>query len=181
MPVLVLAHADTNVRGDCRASAGYAAQPLRRRQGRRCVGSAESTQAGQRRASGSASELATPSHAIREWGHGRAGGRQRTASRGKRGRTRRPCPCWSGGRGASRSRCARSRGRRIGTCECLLFEQLTDSVRRRETPLVRVPGDLCAVLEPAARAGVEVGAAYASARGKPAAGARTQPRIAPSA
>jgi hypothetical protein len=120
MPVLVLAHADTNVRGDCRASAGYAAQPLRRRKGRRCVGSAESTQAGQRRASGSASELAPPCHAIREWADERERGRQRTASRGKLRRTRRPCPCRCGGQGASRSQCARSQGRRI--CECLLFE-----------------------------------------------------------
>ena len=65
---------------------------------------------------------ATPSHAIREWADGRERGRQRTASRAKLGRTRRPCPCRCGGRGASRSRCARSRGGRIGTCECLLFE-----------------------------------------------------------
>ena len=48
--------------------------------------------------------------------------------------------------------------------------QLGGSVRRREVPLVRVLGDLCAVLEPAARIDVEVGAAYASARGDPVAG-----------
>ncbi len=40
-------------------------------------------------------------------------------------------------------------------------------------------GDLCAVLEPAARVGVEVGAAYASARGDPVAAARAQPLVAP--
>ncbi len=36
-----------------------------------------------------------------------------------------------------------------------------------------------AVLEPAAHVGVEVGAAYASARGDPVAGARAQPLVAP--
>ncbi len=36
-------------------------------------------------------------------------------------RARRPCPCRCRGRGASRSRCARSQGRRRGTCECLPF------------------------------------------------------------
>ena len=125
---------------------------------------------------------ATPCHAIREWADGREGSRQRTASRGKLRRTRRPCPCRCGGQGASRSRCARSWGRRRGLVSACFSNQLGDSVRRREAPLVRVLGDLCAVLEPAARVGVEVGAcvcerAWSSSGG----GTVPTPRVAPNA
>ena len=64
MPVLALARADTTVCGDCRLRCS--ALPLRRRNGRRCVGPAESTQAGPRRASGSASVPTKPCHAIQD-------------------------------------------------------------------------------------------------------------------
>jgi hypothetical protein len=119
MPVLALACASTNICGDCRlrcsappTSEGCTVCRTRREYASRAApGFLIGFGAGHAR----------PLHSgvgVRASGGQAAGGKSRQA----RWNTPAFALCRCGGQGASRWRCARSRGRRIGTCECLLFQ-----------------------------------------------------------